>query len=78
MSTSKVRQVPALPHLVCGALIPPSVMFGAAILLDRFVFGASLWVLGLIVGWPIGVGAGLGALRLWTGKLGTLWSAPGS
>lgn len=74
MSNPKARKVPTLPLMVCVGLIMPSVMFGTATLLDRFVFGASLWMWGLIVGWPIGVVAGGGALRLWAGKLPTVWS----
>ncbi|MHB8324977.1 MAG: hypothetical protein ACYDEA_09655 [Candidatus Dormibacteria bacterium] len=74
MSNPNARKVPTRPFMVSVGLIMPLAMFGAAILLDRFVFGASLWMLGFIAGVPIGVVAALGALRLWVGKLPTVWS----
>ncbi|HUY56171.1 MAG TPA: hypothetical protein VMV23_13560 [Candidatus Nanopelagicaceae bacterium] len=75
MSDSKAGKVAALPLMVSLGLIMPLAMCGAAILLDKFVFGARLWILGFVVGSPIGWGTGLGALRLWAGRLPpTVWS----
>lgn len=74
MSDPNARKVSTLPFMVSVGLIMPLVMVGSATLLDRLAFGASLWVWGWIVGWPLGVVAGLGALRLWVGKLPTMWS----
>jgi hypothetical protein len=75
MSDPNAGKVPTLPFMVSIGLIMPLAMCAAAILLDKFVFGARLWILGLVVGSPIGWGTGLGALRLWAGRLPpTVWS----
>lgn len=75
MIEKDARKVPTLPFMVSIGLIMPLAMCGATILLDKFVFGARLWILGFVVGSPIGWGAGLAALRLWAGRLPpTVWS----
>jgi len=75
MSDPSGREVPILPFMVSIGLVMPLAMCAAAILLDKFVLGARLWILGFVVGSPIGWGAGLGALRLWAGRLPpTVWS----
>ena len=75
MSDPNARKVPTLPFMVSIGLIMPLAMWAAAILLDKFVFGARLWILGFVIGSPIGWGAGLGTLRLWAGGLPpTVWS----